>query len=337
MFAKYVLPLAAAVGLFWASAAIAADSVVLKFATVSPPQGPLNQRMLHPWAKRVNDAGKGVVELDVRDGYSLANFGNIYARVLNDVVQVGDGLQGAVAGKFPLTEFISLPLQYDRPDEASAALWRVYAAGLLNSEYDEVVPLFLGAFANSNLQMARPLDRPTDVAGKKIIATSKVTAEVVEAIGATPVTLQLTDMYQALQRHAVDGVEVAWTAFRPFKLGEVTTYHIEENLGGAAGMIFMSKKKFAALPEAARKVLMDASGEATSRQYGVYWMTINADSRKDYAGKPGHTIAHLSPEEGRAWHPKLQGIVDRWVAIDPQRGKVLAAFHKELDAIKAGR
>ena len=99
----------------------------------------------------------------------------------------------------------------------------------------------------------------------------------------------------------------------------------------------MAKKKFNALPEAARKILMAASGEATSRQYGVYWMTINADSRKDYAGKPGHTIAHLSPEEQRLWHPRLQAIVDRWVAADPQRGKVLAAFHKELDAIEASR
>ena len=335
MFRKALLPLAVALAV-WAPAAFAAAPVVLKFATVSPPQGPLNQRMLHPWAERVNKAGKGVVEVDVRDGYALANFGNIYGRVLNDVVQVGDGLQSAVAGKFPLTDFITLPMQYDRPDVASQAFWRVYAAGLLDSEYNEVVPLFLGAFANSDLQMARPLDKPTDLDGKKIIAVSKIGAEVIEALGGTPVTLMLTEMYPALQRHTVDGVEVAWTAFRPFKLGEVTTYHVETRLGGASGMIFMSRKRFDALPAAARKVLMDESGEKTSRLYGAYWAKINADSRKDFEGKSGHTIVEPTRDENNIWREKLQKVVDRWVSADPQRARVLAAFQKEQAAIVAG-
>ena len=50
------------------------EPVKLKFATLSPAEGPLNQRMLHPWAERVNAEGKGVVEIDVRDGFAVANF-----------------------------------------------------------------------------------------------------------------------------------------------------------------------------------------------------------------------------------------------------------------------
>ena len=71
----------------------------LKFATVSPPQGPLNARVLHPWADKVNASGEASVQLDVRDGYALGNFANIYDRVMNDVVQVASGLQGAVAAQ----------------------------------------------------------------------------------------------------------------------------------------------------------------------------------------------------------------------------------------------
>ena len=39
-----------------------------------------------------------------------------------------------------------------------------------------------------------------------------------EALGATPISLQQNDMYTALQRHAVDGTYGAWTSFPAFKL-----------------------------------------------------------------------------------------------------------------------
>ena len=335
---KFVTIVVAAAALLGVSSAgFAQDSTKLKFATVSPAEGPLNVRVLHPWAERVNATGEASVALDVRDGYTLGNFGNIYDRVLNDVVQVASGLQGTIAGKFPLTGLVALPMLFDRSDEASVAFWRLYKSGALDAEYDEVVPLFLATLANSSFHFARPLDGPADLKGAKILATSKMTGDVVQELGGTPISLQLTDMYPALQRRAVDAVFVAWTAFQPFKLGEVTSYHIDASLGSAATMIFMAKKKFDSLPESGRKVLMDASGEKQSRDYGAYWMNLNAEGRKEYEGKPGHTIVELSPAQTRAWQAKLQGITDAWTSSTPGGAKTLAAFRAMLAEVKAGR
>ena len=64
-----------------APAASAEETAQLKFATVSPAQGPLNMRLLHPWAARVNAHREPSATLDVRDGYALANFGNLYDRI----------------------------------------------------------------------------------------------------------------------------------------------------------------------------------------------------------------------------------------------------------------
>jgi len=78
-------------------AGFAQEAVKLKFATLSPSEGPLNARALHPWAERVNAAGKGIVELDVRDGYAIANYDNVYTRVLDDVVQIAFTVTGAIS------------------------------------------------------------------------------------------------------------------------------------------------------------------------------------------------------------------------------------------------
>ena len=306
----------------------------LKFATVSPPGGPLNNRVLHPWAEKVNASHEESVQLDVRDGYTLGNFANIYDRIMNDVVQVASGLQGTVAGKFPLTNLISLPMLFDRSDLASVAFWRLYKSGALDAEYDEVVPLYVAALAQSGLHFARSPDSPMDLKGAKVLSTSKMVGESVEAIGGTPVSLQLTDMYSSLQRRAVDAVVVAWTAFPPFKLGEVTNYHIDAALGSAPAFIFMSKKKFATLPAAGRKALMDASGEAQSRVYGAYWMALDAEGRKDYDGKAGHTIVKLSPAQTQTYRERLQRVVDGWIAATPGSAKVVAQFKTLLAEVK---
>jgi TRAP-type transport system periplasmic protein len=315
-----------------------ADEVTkLKFVTLSPADGPLNTRVLHPWAERVNAAGKGIIEIDVRDGYSVANYDNVYERVLVDVAQIAFTVTGSIAGKFVLSNVVALPMLFERPDEASVAFWRLYKSGALDSEYTDIVPLYIVTLANSSFHLTRAPNAPDDIRGFKIVASSKTTSSIVSALGATPISFQQSDIYTALQRKAVDGTYAAWTAFPPFKLGEITSYHIEARLGGAPAMVFMAKKTFAALPPAARKILEENSGEAQSRRFGEYWMNLDDEVRKQFQNAPGHTIVNLTPEQTRAWQAKLQPVVDQWSKDVNGGAETLAAYRKLLAEVKAGR
>ena len=71
----------------------------------------------------------------------------------------------------------------------------------------------------------------------------KVQGDAISALGGTPISLPLTDMYPAIQRGTVDGTMIAWVAFNPWKLADVTTYHVDTLMGWAAGMISMAKAK----------------------------------------------------------------------------------------------
>lgn len=312
-----------------------ADEITLKFATLSTADGPLNARMLHPWAERVNAAGKGVVQLDVRDGFAIANYNNIYDRVLDDVVQVAFTVTGSIAGKFALSDVVDLPFLFDRPDDASVAYWRLYKSGALDREYTEIVPLYLVTLANSGLHLDRAPPAPDDIRGFKIIASSKITADIVAALGATPISLQQNEMYTALQRHAVDGTYGAWTSFPAFKLGEVTSYHIEATLGGAPAMVFMAKKRFDALPAPVQKILIDNSGEAASRLFGEYWMNLDNEVRQQYRRSPSHTIVELTPAQRDSWRAKLEPIYTQWQKNTPGGTAVLAQFRALLGAVGA--
>ena len=84
--------------------AASADPVNMIFDIIGPSRSGAMINALEPWADKINQQGAGLIHLDVREGVTLANFENIYDRVLDDAIQVGWGMQNAVAGKFPLSE-----------------------------------------------------------------------------------------------------------------------------------------------------------------------------------------------------------------------------------------
>lgn len=321
-----------------APAAVQAEEVNLLFGTTLPAQVHLNMRVLHPWAERINEQGKGIVHIDVRDGESIANLSNFYSRVEDDVIQISWGLQTAIGGKFPRTAVGGLPFEVDKAEIGSVALWRLYKNGLLDAEYDTVHPLYMITFPPSGIHYAKQPKTFDDLKGLKLATGSKVAADTIERLGGTPLSMVTSDYYSAVQRGMVDAVLVQWTAFQPFKLQDVTFYHLETKLGGATGMVFMAKKKYDALPAAARKILDDNSGEAESRVYGKFWDDVDNEGREMVkALGDKHKIIQQSPEIAAKWRKAVEPVIDDWVKATPDGDKVLAAFRAETAKVKAGQ
>jgi hypothetical protein len=55
--------------------------VTLLFGSSTPPGTHISVRVFPPWAERINQQGKGVVKIDIRDGMEIANPGNFHSRV----------------------------------------------------------------------------------------------------------------------------------------------------------------------------------------------------------------------------------------------------------------
>jgi TRAP-type C4-dicarboxylate transport system substrate-binding protein len=318
--------------------AASAQEVTLTLATLDPPPTPLNTQELHPWADRVNAQGKGVVQIVVRDGSEIANQQNIYDRVMSDVVQIGRGTQSFVGGKFPLTEVVALPFVVENGEGASAAFWRLYKSGALDGEYNDTVPLFFGVLPPQALHLTKPPKALDDWSGLRIAVATKNGGEIVTRLGGAPQSIQITDLYPALQRGGADGVMINWPAFPPFKLNEVTSYHLQAPFGGSATMIFMAKKKWDALPEAARKILAANAGEGESRRFGTFWDKASDQGRgMTQAMGDKQKIVTATAEQSTALKQKLSGMTAAWVKATPGGERILAAFRADLAATTPGK
>jgi TRAP-type C4-dicarboxylate transport system substrate-binding protein len=315
-----------------------AEEVRLIFATVSPPSFSIVTQVHHPWAARVNAAGKGVIQLDVRDGPGVANPLNFYDRVVNDVVQVSWGLQGLLGGKFPLTQVVAIPFTPEKSEHRSVALWRLYKTGLLDSEYGEIVPFAFVAFPHNGVHTAKPLKSPDDISGVKLIVASKMSAQTIARLGGTPITLPLLQTYESLQRGTVDGVVTAWTAMEAQRLDEVTSYHVDVELGGSTGILFMGKKRYDALPAAARKILDDHTGEGHTRTFGRFWDSEQDRGRAIIEALPGkHTVVSLTPAQEAEWRRRVAPVAEEWARETPNGEKLLGTYRSLVAQVKAGR
>ena len=327
----------AVIALIAGLASASAAELVLKFVTLDNPDAHHNVRIQHPWAERLNQQAHGLFRVQVFDGSSIANQLNVYNRVQDDVAQIGWGLPDLATGKFKLTQVVELPYLTNSSEEASTAFWRLYKTGLLDSDFDQVVPLKLIVFPQSGEQFRERPATLDNLNGLKIVVGSKITSEVAAALGGAPLAFPINQYYEVLQRGTADVVQVGWTAFQPFKLAEVTKYHLDVPLGSAPGYVFMAKKKFDSLPPEVQKILLANAGEKESRDFGKFWDDVNREWRDSTARLPGHTLLKLTPEQNKAGHDRVETVANDWAKSQPGGEKLLATYKQILADVRAGK
>lgn len=336
MLGRRSLALAAA-SLFVATTHVAsAQQTKLVFATTNPPVVPLTRQVLHPWADRINQQGQEAVSINVVDGHTIANPANYFDRISNDVMQIAWGLQGILGAKYQLSLLTTGDALNESTELRSLAFWRLYRTGLLDGEYADTVPLGLIAFPASAVHLRRAVRSTDDLSGLKLIVSDLLASNMVGRLNGTSISLPLQESYSALQRGVVDGVVIAWSAIAPFKLAEVTSYHIDSALSSGTGWVFMMRSKYQALPAAVRKVIDDNSGEAFSRQFGAFWDRQIAEGRAlTEKADPKHTIARLSPEQDEKWRLAARLAADERAKAIPGGEQVLAAFRDIVRKVKS--
>jgi TRAP-type C4-dicarboxylate transport system substrate-binding protein len=319
----------------WLSPGSAAAAPKLILATALPSDNPLAAQILVPWAERANADAKGVLEIDVRNGMAIANLRNSYDRVVADVAQISWLTHSTFAGKFPRSEVGGLPFLADKAEEASVAMWRLYASGALDAEYKDVKPISIAVLSQAGIHLRAAPKSLDNLKGLKAIVATKEIGQVVSQLGIAQTSLPVTDAYEAVQRGTVDGLVLGWTAIQSFKLQEVTSYHANTSLGSATGMMFISRKAYNALPPDARKVIDEHSGEPESRALGKFWDRLDALGTKRVSAMSGQTVVNVPKEIEAKWRALAQPVIAAWAKAAPDGEKVLGIFRAQLAKVKS--
>jgi TRAP-type C4-dicarboxylate transport system substrate-binding protein len=283
-----------------------------------------------PWAKEILAASGGTVEIKIFPGSALADYNKVYDRIVNAVADIGFGVFGPVSTEFPKTTVATLPFEAKNVEEGALALWRLYEKGIIADEFTRVRLLSLFNFSDNGVHTRKPIKAMDDMRGLKLVVGTRALGEIIERLGSAPVRLQISEVYSAIQRGTVDGVSTPWAAMTPFKLHEVTSYHLDVALGQTPAFTMMNKDSYAKLPEAGKKALDALSFEPFTRRMAAASQRMENEGRAAVASMANQTIAQLDTPEEKRWAARVAPVTDEWVKAAPNGAAVLAAYRAEI-------
>jgi len=265
------------------------------------------------WGKEVEKRTNGAVKVNMFPGGTLTPPDQCYDGVVKGISDVGMSVVSYTMGRFPLTEAIDLPLGYTSGIQATR-LCNAYYEKFKPKEFDAVKMMYMHAYGPGIVHTAnKPVKVMEDLKGIKV-RCSGTSAKVVGALGATPVAMPQTEVYDALQKGVVGGVVCPIEALKGFKLTEVTKY-TTENYGSSYSLAFfvaMNKKKWDSLPKDVQETIEKINKEWIDKT-GHTWDQIDKEAR-ELALPKGHEFISLSKEEDARWAQAVQPIMVEYVA-----------------------
>ncbi|MFS4437693.1 TRAP transporter substrate-binding protein [Paracoccaceae bacterium GXU_MW_L88] len=313
---KYIKTLTAIAAL--AASGASAQEFQFKFHHFLSAQAPAHTDMIVPWAERVEELSGGKVAIEVFPNMTLGGRPpELVQQARDGVVDLVWALNGYTAGQFPRSEVFELPGVFVNDPAATNLAMKDLFESDLAEDYRGLEVMFLHAHAGQAIHMRdQEVRSPEDLAGAKMRIPTRSGGWVIEALGATPISMPVPDLPQSLQKGVVDGAFIPWEIIAPLKIFEQTDYQIEgvnkERFGTSIFQVSMNKAKWDSLPDDVKQAFRDASDEDWLAEVGQIWRDVD-ERGIALAVENGNTHVTLTEEETAAFRDAIAPVRDRWV------------------------
>jgi TRAP-type C4-dicarboxylate transport system substrate-binding protein len=212
--------------------------------------------------------------------------------------------------------------------------WKLYERGLING-LDKVYVAAVYSNDNGGMHFNSVLRSLDDVHGKKIRAAGPGEADVIQAVGGTPVSMAITQVAESLNRGVIDGTFNGWSALNTFRITPLIKTHVDMPFGVRAFFMAINKKVYDGLPATARKAIDKNSGLEFSKEHGTHWAAEGMEVRKESAKE--RIVLAPNKDELKVWSAKFTRFHDAWIkeADTAHRRKLYDATMDLLKALRA--
>jgi TRAP-type C4-dicarboxylate transport system substrate-binding protein len=291
-----------------------AESITLKLANYSAPGNGMNKDFMLPWAKQLEECSGGQVKVETHLGGSqLGNPARLYDAVKAGVVDIAQGLSGIPAGQFPRTRILELPFMVSSAQAATNTLMDLYDP-YLKDDFEGVRILALHASNANPIHLREKYEvGPDDLDGLRLRFPSGTVKDMMDRLGAVPVGMPPTELYQSLERGVIDGAAIGWDTLHSRRLAEVTTQSIDAELYSITFWFAMNQRSYDRLPDDVKACIDDQSGPELASKFGDWWDIWDQEGI-DLAKGMGHEISTLTPELRESWETKLAPVTDSYLS-----------------------
>ena len=304
-----------------------AGEIKLTYSSFFPP-AQIHSQLAEAWCREVEKRTGGAVKIVYYSGQSLTEATQTYDGVLEGLADIGFSVLQYTRGRFPLMDFINLPLGYPSGPVNTALINEVFEK-FQPAELANVKVMYLHAHGPGVIHTKeKKLCTLEDFKGMKFRSHGP-TAEMIKSLGGIPIAIPMPELYQALQKGVVNGGVWDFSASYDWKLAEVIDYSSAcYSVGYSLGFfVVMNKDKWNAIPPEHQQTI-----EAINREWivkhGQAWQ--GSDVRAiDYSLAQGRTINGLDPKEAARWRKAVQPVIDAYQKETEAKnlpGKEVVAF-----------
>jgi TRAP-type C4-dicarboxylate transport system substrate-binding protein len=289
------------------STAAAAQVIELSLANYMPVMH-INSVLMGKFCDELNKRLAGKVKITQYTGGTLLTAPKMAAGVASGIADLGLAHCSYSRGRFPVMELTELPLGAP----SSFVLTHVindFFNKFKPKEWEAYHPLMFSASPPSVIQTVnKPVKSLEDLKGLKIRGTGR-SGDVVKALGATVVPIEMMDMYDALRRGVMDGNMGPFEQLKSFKTGDILRYHTTSYMAGSGYTFYVifNRAKWNSLPAEAKQVFTELAAQYIDL-WAVEWNKTDIVGKEFFLEKGGQIIP-LSETEMARWSKAVEVVI----------------------------
>ena len=255
--------------------------------------------VLKRFSEDVSKRTSGAIDIQVFSIGQLGSGTNILTGLQTGIIDFCAHTSGFIDTIFPKFQVVDLPFLFSDSASAERLLDGPTGTKLLDMLPTKgIYGLGWGHWGWRVVStVGRKAPEPADMKGLKIrVQPGAIFAATFRALGASPVAIDLTEVYLALSQHVIDAVETPMISLAATKHDEIVNTINLTNQVYNVGVMMASKAKFDALPKDAQEAIRAASvnlskdwrstvaakSDEIAERYKTKGMTIVEPNRDDY-------------------------------------------------------
>lgn len=291
--------------------------IKLRYSNFFPPVHPIS-KLAEEWCKEVEKRTDGRVTISYFPGNTLTPPPQAYDSTVKGITHMAQNLLAYSPGRLPLSEVLQLPLGYTSGYQATR-MANEYFKKFSPKEFDDVKVMYLHGVAPGTFHTKKEIKSFEDLKGLRIKANAE-NAEIVKVLGGAPVTMPITETYDALQKGLAEGILLPNEALKGWRFAEVVKSSLDSHAVSymTSMYVIMNKDMWNSISKADQQTIEKLNEEWIEKQAKL-WNQLDEEG-KQYAIQKGVKFVKLSAQEEAAVAEKMKPILGEYVKTMTARG-----------------
>lgn len=298
------------------------QKVELKLAYQLPSEHHLS-KSVEKFAKEVNERSKGSIEVKVYPAGQLYNDQNMNDALMSGGLDIGLNSTARWSMVVPALKVLDLPFVLPTIEAADNALDGDLGSKLTaEMEKKGVHPLIWADYGYVQFcNNTKKIEKPEDFKGLKIRSYSETSADIIQALGASPTTMSSSEVYMAIKNGTIDGQSSGQTAILSRKIYEVCKYFTTTNHSYVGYLLAINDNSWKKLSPDQQKLVNEVAKEIRDE---IRKETKSEDERclKELAAK-GMDVYTVLADEVKLWQDATASVIEKFEQEQGDFGKQL--------------